>query len=72
MNFQLEIDGTSISNSLTIVGGTSLSVNTIFSVSLQYADSLMVAGDYVVLVQTMRECGGQIDHCSLLVQTYIP
>ena len=71
MNFRLKIDGVSVNNAYATVGGA-ITTHQIFSVSLQYADSLMAAGSHVVLVETMFECGGSIDHCSLFVQTYIP
>lgn len=73
MNFRLNIDDTSIPESNTIVGLATNDVTHIdYSVTLQYGDSSLLPGSHEVTVETMRECGGQIYNCYLLVQTYIP
>jgi len=73
MSFQLKIDNVAITLSRTVVGilnptGTGHS----YSVALQYADSSLGAWPHDVVVETSRICGGYIDNCYLLVQTYIP
>jgi hypothetical protein len=71
MHFGLKIDGVVIMESRTTVGPTTAAItNMYFSVSLQYSDSALSAGTHTVVVETMRECNGEIDNCALMVQTY--
>jgi hypothetical protein len=72
MNFRLVIDTVAADDSVVVVGGTSMPTNTLFSVALQYFQTDLSVGSHTVVVQTMRECGGYIDNCYLLVQAYIP
>ncbi|MFX1572023.1 MAG: hypothetical protein ACFFB0_04700 [Promethearchaeota archaeon] len=74
MRFRLIIDDVAIDRSATTVGGAGTLTYIYYSITLQYTDISIPAGNHEVKVDTMRECddNSYIDHCSLLVQTYIP
>jgi len=73
MQFRLNIDGTSITNSLTVVGTPNNNVESYeFSVALLYGEDSLLPGSHNVTVETRRTGNGNIYNSYFLVQTYIP
>ncbi|MFX1279926.1 MAG: hypothetical protein ACFFA3_10955 [Promethearchaeota archaeon] len=73
MRFRLNIDGTSITNSLIAVGTPNSDTESFyFSVALLYEDKSLSTGTHEVAIESMRSGNVNIYNSYFLVQTYIP